>query len=1289
MAGGQGQRDAAIALKDTVGSAADDITSKAADFHEITAAASVDGAHAFGDVDTQFGDTLDGIGRDPESVASPTPDEGAGASGGSGGDGQSGPVDDNFQGTGEGGQEQEGNSGTSTCKDPVDPISGQMLCTQTDLDLPGILPLLLRRAYASSYRHGRLFGPGWSSTLDQRLVIDQDGIHFLGDDAQQLDYSVPTQPGQKVLPVAGARWPLVWDRKLDGIAITDPATGWTRHFAPPPRGTVASKLGSETRHLVRITDRNGNWLAITRDGDSVPTRVDHFGGYHIEIDSSYRAGGFRAEALRTVPGPGEQSIVLSRFEYDPAGRLVGITDTSGTPYIYEYDGQDRITAWIDQAGYRYEYRYDQSGRVAWAGGQDGTLSGSFEYDDAARVTRVADSFEEVTEYHYDAHRHLTKVINPLGAVTAIRHDRFGQLVEHTDPLGHTTRFTVTEHGKPAKVEQADGSVFQAEYNTLSQPTLVIGADGQSWTYAYDERGNLLSATDPLGATTRYGYLENGAVSSETDALGRTHLIESNRAGLPVAITDPNGSTWQLVRDGLGRKIQEVDPLGALTSTDYDGEGRLVSRTYADGSREVWEWDAVGDLQSHTDQAGFTTSFVTGPFHKITTRCEPDGTTHRFTHDAELCLVRVENPQQRAWTYTFDAAGNLVSEQDFNGHTLRYEVDGAGQVVARVNGAGQRIDFERDALGRVVALRADGQEAVFEYDAVGNLCHARNEFAEVSYVRDARGRVTSESADGRSVESVYNAVGQRVGITTPGGFDSTWDYSAAGQPLSVAMAGLQLNFGYDSAGRESYRWISPQTAMTQVRDRLGRTTARQLLRADGAIDPDTGHAASRLLEQSSWTYQADGMLSAVDDSIHGLQSFQLDARRRITAVQAATWNEAHTYDAAGNLTQSTDSRIADSGTAGPREVDGTLLRTAGRSSYQYDGQGRLIKAVRRTLSGGSKDWTYKYDPFDRLIEATNPRGETWRYGYDPLGRRTAKQRLGADGTPVEEHRFAWDGPYLIQQDHLIAGHAISTSTTWAYEPDTFTPIAQTTRTFSRADSAMVLDEQFHAVVTDLIGTPTELVTPEGEVCWRRHAGVWGMSLGDREAVPEATPTGAGPVVCPLRFPGQVHDGETGLDYNLHRYYDPATGRYLTPDPLGLTPGPNHHTYVDNPLQWLDPLGLAGTECEVTVYHYTDKGGYNGIRSGDPYQIKPGDSKNGAGPFFTNLSPDELTEPGAFKKKLGITNEKSQYVVEAKVPKSALVPLRGGRGAHIFSIPGGISVPRPKVRYIGPTSGWSAE
>ena len=122
MAGGQGQRDAAIALKDTFGKAADDITSKTAAFHDITADTSADGAHAFAEVDAQQGETLTGIGQGSESVPKPDPHEGVGGGAGGEGGGKTGPVADDFKATGEGGQGQEGISGTTTCKDPVDQI---------------------------------------------------------------------------------------------------------------------------------------------------------------------------------------------------------------------------------------------------------------------------------------------------------------------------------------------------------------------------------------------------------------------------------------------------------------------------------------------------------------------------------------------------------------------------------------------------------------------------------------------------------------------------------------------------------------------------------------------------------------------------------------------------------------------------------------------------------------------------------------------------------------------------------------------------------------------------------------------------------------------------------------------------------------------------------------------------------------------------------------------------------------------------------------------------------------
>jgi RHS repeat-associated protein len=78
--------------------------------------------------------------------------------------------------------------------------------------------------------------------------------------------------------------------------------------------------------------------------------------------------------------------------------------------------------------------------------------------------------------------------------------------------------------------------------------------------------------------------------------------------------------------------------------------------------------------------------------------------------------------------------------------------------------------------------------------------------------------------------------------------------------------------------------------------------------------------------------------------------------------------------------------------------------------------------------------------------------------------------------------------------------------------------------------------------------------------------------------------------PLRYARQYADSETGLHYNLFRYYDPGVGRFTTQDPIGLNGGLNLYQYAPNPLGWVDPLGLSG---ENIFIHYTDKAGFDSI------------------------------------------------------------------------------------------------
>jgi RHS repeat-associated protein len=122
---------------------------------------------------------------------------------------------------------------------------------------------------------------------------------------------------------------------------------------------------------------------------------------------------------------------------------------------------------------------------------------------------------------------------------------------------------------------------------------------------------------------------------------------------------------------------------------------------------------------------------------------------------------------------------------------------------------------------------------------------------------------------------------------------------------------------------------------------------------------------------------------------------------------------------------------------------------------------------------------------------------------------------------------------------------------------------------RPDPAGGVD--IYYVHSDHLNTPRRVTRPsDNAVVWAWTSDPFGNGFVDQN------PDGDGQYfVYNLRFPGQYYDVETGLNYNYRRDYDPATGRYLESDPIGLHGG-SYSTYayaLGNPLSNIDPLGLA--------------------------------------------------------------------------------------------------------------------
>ncbi|MFI9388567.1 HYD1 signature containing ADP-ribosyltransferase family protein [Kutzneria sp. NPDC052558] len=1125
--------------------------------------------------------------------------------------------------------------------DPVDMATGDVLLTETDLDLPGTLPLQLTRTHISSYRVGRLFGPSWASMLDQRLDIDEQGIVFVAADGMLLSY--PTPDDDAVLPVEGPRWPL----RRDGhdYVVEDGDAGQRLHFGEIDRLVV----------LTAVTDRLGNRIDIDHDSAGVPLEVRHSGGYRIQIRSQ---DGLITALL--VHDADDAGVPVRGFGYDDARRLVEVTNGSGKTLALRYDPEGRLTGWTDRNGVSYRYGYDAAGRCVRGDGDGGHLSYTFDYDRENLVTTATDSLGHSTRYQLNEALQIVEITDPLGGTTRAEFDRYDRLLVVTDPLGRTTRYEYTEAGDLTRVTRPDGTQNLVEYNDLRLPVVMVDPDGATWRRTYSPQGALLAATDPAGATTRFGYDDRHRLATITDPAGAVTRYTCTDAGLPNTVTDPAGATTRYDRNPWGRITAIHDPAGGVTRLSWALDGHLTARILPDGATDRWIYDGEGNPVEHHAPHGAITRTTYGPFDRPVARVDPTGARTLFGYDTELRLTTVADPSGLVWRYDYDAAGNLIGQTDFNGATLRYTRDAAGQLTSRSNSLDQTTVLTYDPLGRMVRCQTAEEVSTFVFDPADRLVRATNATTDLILQRDVLGRVLAETCNGRTVTSGYDILGHRTHRATPSGAISRWVYDPAGNPTALHTAGQAMLLEHDLAGRETARRVGA-VLLSQTWD-VNHRLHTQALTAPGA------GGQRRLLQRRAYTYRADSAVTHIIDQLAGVRTYDLDALGRATTVHAPQHQERYSYDPSGNITASPLPPTADTDAAGTRQHSGTQLRSTGGIRYEHDAHGRLIARHSRTLSGKPRTWRYTWDSQDRLVAVTDPDQTAWHYSYDALGRRVSKQRLGADGQVVEQTLFTWDGLTLAEQ-----ADAQGRVTSWDYRPGTVTPLAQTERLPTASAPQEWIDAQFYAIVSDLIGTPTELVDPTGELAWRQTTTHWGAPM-------PAPPQRA---YCPLRFPGQYHDAEMGQNYNYFRHYDPTTATYTSPDPIGLHGGPNPHSYVPNPTAWSDPFGLQSCDTNDklqrpdpprrTLYHYTNEKGLQGILDSQELwastkEHNPKDARYGDGQYLSDIVPGTKTrgQLSAAFLRVPYAGHKFTHFVEVDVTGLDVYQVKGR--PNVFYIPG---------------------
>ena len=551
-------------------------------------------------------------------------------------------------------------------------------------------------------------------------------------------------------------------------------------------------------------------------------------------------------------------------------------------------------------------------------------------------------------------------------------------------------------------------------------------------------------------------------------------------------------------------------------------------------------------------------------------------------------------------YGYDAAGQLVQQTEYGQSTDKGRLKNRPETWHihhfKRNILGQLIEKQsRKVSGRNGQSKDEGiSRTRFEYDPVtGNLTKARNQHSSVELAYDELDRLIGETTvhNGQSatVGYQYDPLGNRIRTILPDGRPIDYLYYGSGHLHQISLDGEVItDIERDKLHREIQRTQGSISSLYDY-DPMGRLKSQRTVwsgtqTSRGKQNPLAGGAVNR-----RYAYDKAGNLIQSADQRSGVLNYVYDKIGRIQEARNSQTGRSETFafDPAHNILDiptstpspvgavvlpspvgegKTTAPISDDpktqgrlkSPANPNPVSGNRLKEYNGIEYTYDALGNLIY---RQLPNGENQY-YQYDLENQLVRAEikKPAGNTeiWTYAYDPFGRRLSKERqdkLAWTSTEPKRTHFVWDGTRLLQE------YTYKGSYTYIYtDQDSYEPLAQI---FDNAKDGKQYLAYFH---TDQVGIPREMTDIHGNLLWYGEYTAWGRLKKDGRVYKNAHQ--------PFRLQNQYFDEETGLHYNLMRYYEPESGRFVNQDPIGLFGGDNLYQFAPNTQEWIDPLGESG-------------------------------------------------------------------------------------------------------------------
>jgi len=986
-----------------------------------------------------------------------------------------------------------------------------------------------------------------------------------------------------------------------------------------PNGTAREYHYEDERwpsHLTGLTERTGvRFASWTYDSEGRAVSSEHAGGVEkvtlVYPDASRVASGTAVETVVTN-SLGDTSTyrwVQPKPESEPqllSSTGAGCATCPPTGVVYDHDQQGRLVS------------------VTTTGEGTGVGIGTREYvyDEAGRIVEIYRTTADGTRLRVEGREYAGASVTPLRTMTPSVNPDGEHVVETVrDANGLPLRVTERGHAPVGASVDTNGlsQLTAAGFSTIERTTTfeyesgrLMAIDGPRedvsdiTRFGWDENQRLASvqtpASPPLRLTAydaqgrviefRVGADDNTAQSPvslaydsngqvvRVEQLGRALVFVYDAEGRLSRYTNADGRTHTLAYDAAGRLKELVDAFGRRTDIEKDSEGRVVTRSVFAAQGELIRslsilYDAQGRLHQSTEQHAHASSGNTvqqsigyaydGENRLATAMDQQSGDSVALEYNPFGQLARLSEGGEPSSEFEHDTAGQEVGHTDARANNTRYLKDDFGRVVRLISPDTGTTEYRYDAAdNRVYRKDAEGVETRYRWDAANRMTLRETPEGESLYRYDSlNGKLIEATNSDASEHFDYNVEAQliRHSRTIDGQtFVTAYDYSSDGRLLRKHLPdGQQLRYHYHELGalagtlraitRESLMGLRQETLVGEIdnesRDGDSGHLSFNGVRTDRRFAADGSIQSIEIANTLALAYRYDeaGQIIGIDEN--GLVQGFGYAQGRLTHAETLSGTYRYTYDATGNRTAKS-----------VEQVDGAL--TVERYRYSVEGEGNRLLERRNEADG--EDDSYRYTATGAPTRARNG----LRYEYNSEQRPV---RVYENGSLLAEYAYNGFGERIRKVTYrgdqkrvtyfLYDGHKLTA------EIDGENGDLSQTVFLGKEPVALLDGRETYAVHADHLGTPRQISNSDGETVWQASYTPFG----------EASITGDA-ITFNHRLPGQYADGETGTHYNYYRDYDPATGRYITSDPIGLKGGLNTYAYANSdPLQVTDVLGLA--------------------------------------------------------------------------------------------------------------------